>query len=182
MRIDDEGQQARSLGDHGRGGEGGREGQSGKWWSHAEAHLTLNLGWSTRWCAEEGLKEHLLEGRVAAGESEQLAKEPVVKNAVAGADGSLSVFERIPGDADARLKVVPVIVVKRRQALVFLPGDSEGESSRSTGIGKQRGQQIVHLVRNPVELIAQAIAESEVGEDFESVLREGIEFLLAETS
>ena len=49
-------------------------------------------------------------------------------------------------------------------------------------VGKKRRKQDVHFVGHAIELVAESVVQSEVGKDFESVLREGIEVLLTESA
>src|SRR5260370_27685879 len=127
------------------------------------------------------MEENLLEGRVPARESQQLAEKPIVEDAIARANRGLAVLERIPCDSDARLKVVPVVAVERRQAVLLLPSDRKGKRRRPAGVGKKRGKQVVHFIRDAIELVAESIVQREVGKHFESVLCEGPAILLAQT-
>src|SRR5712692_6865909 len=148
-------------------------------------------GWRKRQCGdrrsascriESGGKKDLLERRITARKSEQLAEHPVVEDAVARADRRLAPFKGIPRESDARLEVMPVVVVKRRQPLVFLSGNHESERSRLTRIREEGRKQIVHFIGNTVELIAQAIAQGEVWKNLVGVLHEGAELGLAEAA
>src|SRR5437870_5783226 len=62
---------------------------------------------SSHWI-EGWSKENLLEGRIAAREPHQLAEKPIVEYAIACADGGFALLKGVPGQCDARLKVVPV--------------------------------------------------------------------------
>jgi hypothetical protein len=127
-----------------------------------------------------GQSTSVLKGRVPTREPQQLAEKSIVENAIAGANRGFTVLERVPCNSDARLKVVPVVVVQRRQAAFLLPSDREGERCLPAGVDKQRRKQVVHFVGDAVKLVAQPVVQSEVGQDFERVLRECIEVLLAE--
>src|SRR6266566_7936915 len=105
-----------------------------------------------------------------------------MKNAITCADCRLAIVEGVPDYSHARLKVVPVIAVERRQALFFLPGDPKGEWRGPAGIGKKSGKQVVHFVRNAVELITETVVQSQIRKNFERVLHKGRKIFLAKAS
>src|SRR5258707_718991 len=55
-------------------------------------------------------------------------------------------------------------------------------SSGCRACGDEGGKQIVHLIRNTVELIAQAVAECQIRKNFVRVLEERAELRLAEAA
>ncbi len=57
---------------------------------------------------------------------------------------------------------MPVIVVERRQTLIFLPGNREGEGSLPARVSKKRREQIIYFVGHAIELVAQTIVEGQV--------------------
>src|SRR5260370_3541102 len=77
---------------------------------------------------------------------------------------------------------MPVVAVERRKTLIFLTRNQESERSWTTGICEDRGKQIVLFVRDAVELIAQAIAQSQVPNNFVGVLQKRANLRLAETT
>ena len=114
MRVDQEWEIACFVVYNSRRCEGWRKGQRGD--RRSTSHRI-----------EGGRKKDLLEGRIAARKSEQLAEHPVVEDAVTRTDGSFALLKRIPRQPDARLEVVPVVVVKRRQPMLPIPCDCERE-------------------------------------------------------
>src|SRR6266851_1470555 len=77
---------------------------------------------------------------------------------------------------------MPVVAVKGRQPLIFLTGNQESERSWATRICEDCGKQIVLLVGNTVELIAQAIAQSQIPNYFVRVLQKRAELRLAKSA
>ena len=58
----------------------------------------------------------LHEGRVGGLLEIDVAESLVIENSVAAAQNGLGIPERLPGDADARLKIVPIGILQRAVA------------------------------------------------------------------
>ena len=120
-----------------------------------------------------------LERRVAAQQADQLAEHAVMIDAVASANGSLTRAQRIPGNGKARFDVFPVVLVEWRSAFADL---CEGERAWPVGRYEKNGQAILHFHGNAKEFVAQAVAESKIGDNFVGILRIKREFPLAEAA
>src|SRR5260370_26914023 len=138
------------------------------------------LGEGARRWPEKRSEKYLLERRIAPRKSQQLAKDPVVEDSVPRANRRLALFERVPRNSDARLEVVPVVVIQRRQTF-GIPSDRECEGPWATGIDIKRGEQIVYFKRHAIELVPQAVVQSKVWQRFEGVLDIRAQFPLTES-
>ena len=73
---------------------------------------------------------------------------------------------------------MPVILVERRQTLVLVTRDREGEGRWAAGIGEERREKVVDLVGDSVELVTQAVTQGQIRNNLVGILDEGIELLL----
>ena len=77
---------------------------------------------------------------------------------------------------------MPVILVERRQTLVLVARDREGEGRWAAGIGEERREKVVDLVGDSVELVTQAVTQGQIRNNLVGILDEGIELLLTEAA
>src|SRR6185369_16168886 len=126
---------------------------------------------------ERNLEVVLFEWWAAAGVAEEVAEDAVVEDSEGAADDHLAVALGIKSETYARFDVGKVIVVQH------VPGagtDQRIHDWESVGRAEQVGEVGMLLVRNSVELVAEAEVQREVAKDFPRVLSVEVVFMLAE--